>query len=105
MQEEPLPGNSEQGESGNSPEKKEEHHGRRRRRVRKRIRIKKKSSSSKKIKKLAEKIIWTLIIIAFIVTLIFMVRELNVVDEKNKKTKSTSLKFFPVTEIHFSYFS
>ena len=104
MQEELLPGNSEQGENGNSPEKKGEHHGRRRR-VRKRIRIKKKSSSGKKIKKLAEKIIWTLILIGFIVTLIFMVRELNVVDEKNKKTKPTTMKSFPFTKIHTLPFS
>ena len=104
MQEELLPENSIPGDNGNPSEKRGTHHGRRRR-VRKRIRIKKKSSSSKKIKKLAEKIIWTLIIIGFIVTLIFMVRELNVVDEKNKKNKSTSLKSYSLIEIHTLHFS
>jgi|GEM_PF-4390772 len=90
MTEEVSPGDSPENNGPDQPSEGGEHHHGRRRRVRKRIRIKKKASPKKKIKKLAEKLIWVIIILGFIATLIIMVRQLNIVDEKNKKSKSTS---------------
>lgn len=102
MAEELLPNDAAQNNEHNpQPEDGKHHHGRRRR-VRKRIRIKKKTNPGKKLKKVAEKILWAVIIIGFIATLIIMVRQLNVVDEKNKKTKTSFMNSFSVSEIEFS---
>ncbi|MEO5570302.1 MAG: hypothetical protein ABIT08_14000 [Bacteroidia bacterium] len=99
MTEEILPDNSAEENEDNQQPGSDEHSQRRRRRVRKRIRIKKKASPKKKIRKYAEKIIWLLIIIGFIATLIIMVQQLNVVDEKNKKTKTSSINSFTISQI------
>jgi hypothetical protein len=99
MAEELLPEEGAENTEDNQQHEGGERHHRRRRRVRRRIRIKKKSSPKKKIKKLAEKVIWAIIIIGFIATLVIMVRQLNIVDEKNKKTKSSSMNSFPVPVI------
>ena len=91
MTEELLPDNAEEGNEDNQqPESGGHRHGRRRR-IRKRIRIKKKANPKKKIKKLAEKIIWLVIILGFIASLFIMVRQLNLVDEKTKKGKTSSM--------------
>ncbi|HEX5002863.1 MAG TPA: hypothetical protein VFW78_10240 [Bacteroidia bacterium] len=76
--------------SGQSGEQGEHPHGKRRRRkikIRKRIRIRKKPSPKKKVKKLAETIAWIAVIIGFIVTLIVMVRELDIKDERLKQSQ------------------
>lgn len=64
--------------------------GRKRRRIkiRKRIRIKKKPSAKKKVRKIAERIFWTLIILGFIASLIVMIVQLDIKDEKFKQRKS-----------------
>lgn len=67
---------------------------RRRVRVRKRIRIKKKSDPKKKIKKLAEKVIWVVIIAGFITTIIIMMRQLDT--EKYKASKKKKASFLDI---------
>ena len=59
-------------------------------RVRKRIRIRKKPSAKKKLKKYGERLFWFLIIGGFIAALIVMIVELDIRDEKFKKTKKKS---------------
>jgi hypothetical protein len=89
MTEEQLPENSaEEDKDDNQFPEGGEHPQRRRRRVRKRIRIKKKSSPKKKLKKLGEQLLWILVIGGFIAALVIMVRQLNIVDEKEKVRKS-----------------
>ncbi|OQA07239.1 MAG: hypothetical protein BWY67_01774 [Bacteroidetes bacterium ADurb.Bin397] len=72
------------------------HSGRKRRRIRirKRIRIKKKPSAKKKAMKIAEKAFWTLIVIGFVISLIIMIVELDIKDEKfkQKRTKPVPIK-------------
>ncbi len=63
---------------------------RRRIKVRKRVRIKKKPSSKKKFKKLGEKVFWIGIVIAFIVSLIIMIVQLDISDKKFKKQRKKS---------------
>lgn len=65
---------------------------RRRRRVRKRIRIKKKPSAKKKIKKIGEKVLWIIFIVGFIITMLVMMKQLDVTDDnpKGKKKKTSS---------------
>jgi hypothetical protein len=60
---------------------------RRRIKVRKRVRIKKKPSSRKKFKKLGEKLFWIGLVIAFIVSLIIMIVQLDISDKKFKKQR------------------
>lgn len=60
---------------------------RKRIKVRKRVRLKRKSNPKKKIRKVLEAIAWTLIIIAFISTLVILISELNL-NEKNRKKRS-----------------
>ena len=86
---------AQQGEAENGgPSVHEEHiigkSGRKRRRikVRKRIRIKKKPSAKKKFRKIAERVFWTLIIVGFIASLIVMIVQLDIKDEKFKQRKS-----------------
>ena len=55
---------------------------RRRIKVRKRVRIKKKPSSKKKFKKIGEKLFWIGLVIAFIVSLIIMIVQLDISDKK-----------------------
>ena len=69
--------------SGNVPGRK-----RRRIKIRKRIRIKKKPSAKKKFSKVAERVFWTLIIIGFVVSLIVMIVQLDIKDEKYKQKRS-----------------
>lgn len=63
--------------------------GRKRKRikVRKRIRIKKKPSAKKQFKKVAERVFWALIIIGFIASLIVMIVQLDIKDEKYKQKR------------------
>ncbi|HMT29825.1 MAG TPA: hypothetical protein PKD91_11145 [Bacteroidia bacterium] len=58
---------------------------RKRIRVRKRIRIKKKPSAKKKVKKIAERVFWALIIIGFVTSLIVMIVQLDIKDERFKQ--------------------
>ncbi len=61
--------------------------------VKKRIRIKQKPNSKKKFKKIGERALWTLIIVGFVVSLIIMVMELDMRDERFKaKQKAASAK-------------
>jgi hypothetical protein len=83
----PAPGNGESSEV-NSEAGDQQPHGKRRRRrikIRKRIRIKKKPSTKKKVRKMAETFAWVAIVIGFIVTMIIMIRELDIKDEKFKQ--------------------
>lgn len=66
-----------------------EHSGKRKKRIkiRKRIRIKKKPSAKKQVKKVAERIFWTIIIIGFITSLIVMIVQLDIKDEKFKQKR------------------
>lgn len=86
--------------SGNGPDP-DEHSGsggdgdiqnrkRKRIRVRKRIRIKKKPSAKKKVKKIAEKVFWALIIIGFVTSLIVMIVQLDIKDERYKQKQKTT---------------
>ena len=54
-------------------------------RVRKRIRVKKKKSPKRKLRKLGEKVVWTLIILAFVATLIYLLSEIDMSDKRYKK--------------------
>jgi hypothetical protein len=69
----------------------ERHHGERER-VRTRIRVKKKKGPKKRLRKLLDKLIWTIVIIAFILTLSYLVRELDLSDQRFKKKKTSMLK-------------
>jgi hypothetical protein len=84
-------------EPGSSTDPQEDHHEgphpkrvRRRIKVRKRVRIKKKPSSKKKFKKLGEKVFWIGLVIAFIVSLIIMIVQLDISDKKFKKQRKKS---------------
>jgi hypothetical protein len=74
------------------------HPVRRRRRVkiRKRIRIKQKPSTKKLIKKIAVRLFWIIIIGGFITSLIIMIIQLDVRDEKYKqqRKKVTPIRVF-----------
>jgi hypothetical protein len=59
-------------------------------RVKKRIRIKKKPSSKKKLKKYGERALWTLIIVGFIASLIVMIVELDIRDERYKQKRKAN---------------
>ncbi len=61
-------------------------------RIRKRIRIKKKPSAKKKVRKIAERAFWVLIIIGFITSLIVMIVQLDIKDDKLKKQRNTKTK-------------
>jgi hypothetical protein len=83
----PVPGNGGLSEV-NSETGDQQTHGKRRRRrikIRKRIRIKKKPSTKKKVRKMAETFAWVAIVVGFIVTMIIMLRELDIKDEKFKQ--------------------
>ncbi len=60
---------------------------RKRVKIRKKIRIKKKPSSKKKFRKLAERAFWFLLIAAFVVSLIIMLVELDIKDDKFKQQR------------------
>ncbi len=70
-----------------SPDKPVRRRRRRRRKVRQRIRIKRKASPFRKVKKLAEKVLWLLVIAAFIATLVVLMRELDISDDKAAKKR------------------
>lgn len=82
-------------EAGGDPHPHGQRH-RRRIKIRKRIRIRKKPSAKKKIRKIAEIAAWVAIIAGFIITLVIMVKELDIRDEKfkqlQKKTKQSQGK-------------
>src|SRR4030095_3121314 len=59
--------------------------------VRKKIRIKKKPSAKKMIRKVAERAFWTIIILGFIASLIIMIVELDIRDERLKQQRKKSL--------------
>jgi flagellar basal body-associated protein FliL len=71
---------------------------RKRIKVRKRVRIKRKSNPKKKFRKILEIIAWTVIIIAFIVTLVVLVTELDL-NEKNRKKRTQGLQPDPALEL------
>ncbi|MBK8846332.1 MAG: hypothetical protein IPO27_07060 [Bacteroidetes bacterium] len=65
-----------------------------RRRVKRRIKVKrkikvKKKSSNRNTKKLAERIIWIVVIIGFIIALTIMIREMDISDEKYRSKKKS----------------
>jgi len=74
---------------GESNQDKNNGSGRRRVRVkvRKKIRIKQKPSTKKAIRKIAEKAFWVIIIVGFVASLIIMIVELDVRDEKFKQQR------------------
>ena len=55
--------------------------------VRKKIRIKKKPSTKKMFRKMAERAFWTIIIVGFIASLIIMIVQLDIKDEKFKQQR------------------
>ncbi|HNQ12958.1 MAG TPA: hypothetical protein PKH65_09405 [Bacteroidia bacterium] len=57
--------------------------------VRKRIRVRKKKGSRRKFKKLFEYLIWAIVIVGFITTLVIMIKELDISDDKYKKAKKS----------------
>lgn len=59
-------------------------------RVRKRIRVKKKRSPKKKIRKFFERVVWTIVLIGFAITLFYLLKELDLSDERYKKKKTNS---------------
>lgn len=63
-------------------------------RVRKRIRIKKKNSPKRKLRKLVERLAWIVILLAFVFTLIYLLKELDLSDKRFKKKASISGLFF-----------
>ena len=84
-----LPADSEvpSGEDAESVESKTDQPKRRRMRVkiRKKIRIKQKPSAKKLIRKIAERSFWVIIIVGFLASLIIMIIQLDVRDEKFKQ--------------------
>jgi hypothetical protein len=54
-------------------------------RVRKRIRVKRKKSPKKKIRKFFERILWTVVILAFLMTLFYLLKQLDLTDQRYKK--------------------
>jgi len=69
----------------------ERHHGERER-IRTRIRVKKKKGPKKRLRKLFDKLIWIVVIILFILTLFYLVRELDLNDQRFKKKKTSMVK-------------
>jgi hypothetical protein len=65
---------------------------RRRRKVRKRIRIKKKKGPWRKVRKAVERVLWVVAIAGFIVTLIVLMRQLNITDDKAEKKRKQQKK-------------
>ena len=91
----------------NDSDKRLEHPQRVRRRikVRKRVRIKKKPSSKKKFRKIGEKIFWIALIVGFIISLIIMIVQLDISDQKFKKQrkkKSSSIMLKSTNLYHLS---
>ncbi|MFM1744894.1 MAG: hypothetical protein RLZZ630_831 [Bacteroidota bacterium] len=85
-----------------SDETEDQDHSRRRRRkrikVRKRVRLKRKSNPKKKIRKILEIIAWTVIIIAFIATLVVLISELDF-NEKNRKKRTQLISPEPTMDL------
>lgn len=92
----PLPqpnnGSNQSDESNGSGEEILRRRRKKRIRIRKRIRIKKKPSAKKKARKIAEKAFWVLIIIGFITSLIVMIVQLDIKDDKFKKQRINKTK-------------
>ncbi len=61
-------------------------------RLRKKVKVKKKKSffQRSKIKKKMNNLIWILLILAFVISIILVVPELNLQSDKNKKPGSTN---------------
>ncbi len=85
--EEEIPGEdrSEHSESSDHPKRR-----RVKVKIRKKIRIKQKPSAKKLISKIAQRAFWIIIIVGFIVSLIVMIVELDVRDEKFKQQRKKS---------------
>ena len=91
-----LPEQPGAGSSMNQPESEPLEHPRRKKvrvKVRKKIRIKRKPSAKKMLRKVAERAFWTIIIVGFIASLIIMIVELDIRDEKFKQQRK---KTYPV---------
>ena len=63
------------------------HRRRRKRKVRTRVRIKKKSGPFRKVGKMVEKFIWLLVIVGFIVTMVVLMKQLDISDDKAEKKR------------------
>ena len=83
--------NLKQAEGQSSPV---HHHGERVR-VRKRIRVKKKKSPRKKIRKFMERVVWLIILVAFLLTLVYLLKELDLTDARYKKKKTSLIRILP----------
>ncbi len=59
--------------------------------IRKKIRIKQKPSAKKLVRKVAERAFWVIIIVGFIASLIIMIVELDVRDEKFKQQRKKTI--------------
>ncbi len=86
-----LPDENELPDEANEDASDERTDGLRRRRVRvkvrKKIRIKQKPSSKKVARKVAERAFWVIIVVGFIASLIIMIVELDVRDERLKQQR------------------
>ena len=86
-----LPDENELPDEANDNASEENTGGNRRRRVRvkvrKKIRIKQKPSNKKVARKVAERAFWVVIVVGFIASLIIMIIELDVRDERLKQQK------------------
>ncbi len=87
-QEEEFPGDdlTEHSESSDLPKRR-----RTKVKIRKKIRIKQKPSAKKLISKIAERAFWVIIIAGFIASLIVMIIDLDVRDEKFKQQRKKSM--------------
>ena len=63
---------------------------RKRIKVRKKVRVRKKSDPKKKLKKIAERAFWFLVVVGFLFALITMFVELDIKDDKYKKTQKAT---------------
>jgi hypothetical protein len=78
---------NENSENGYVLDETESGRVRRRIKVKKKVRVRKKTDPKKKFKKYAETTFWVLVVIGFIFALITMFVELDIKDEKYKKSQ------------------
>ncbi len=105
LEDKPLDGPEDEndlGDDGSADEMLQDtdkHTRKRRVKVRKRIRVKKKSGPKKRLKKLIETIAWVIVLTAFIITLIMLVRQLEF-NPKTKGRKTTELNVKPSVRVY-----
>lgn len=84
-----IPEASEPQEENSEQAGRQKRRRRKKIRFRKRVRVKKKKNTKKQLKKLFEQIIWTIVILVFLATIIFMILELQDQDgPRQNKRKS-----------------